>query len=312
MKPPPEKTMTDGCGFINGAALCRIAELMGFPHRPTAVQGRIGGTKGMWMLHPNDQAPNEPSRIWNRLSQKKINHPPIRFPLTPCGRALLVFDLLSISRVGNRSRLSMLSINNLCHNGIPDDVFKSLMRQDLEDEVRPLTQWTESMLPVAKAISDAGGITGARLQRFAGGTSRAHGFTRDFHRDEDVGVAGSGVAALNSPVSAGRDSSSGAPISVHEVAYEMLAAGFHPIKMPVLADKIHQILKLVIKAYVNNFKIAVSESVEAFILPGQIFFPSCINIPLIETTRSIWCARGRGNIFPFLPTPYGFRYDGTL
>lgn len=257
--------MTDGCGLINGAALYIITQRMGYPHRPTAVQGRIAGSKGLWMLHPHHQSPEEQPRIWIRDSQKKINHGPNDDPLRPSNRALLIFDLLTPSRVTVPTRLSMLSINNLSHNGVPNHVFESLIKKDLEEEVAPLTRWKDSMLPVAKAISNAGRITGSRLQRFAGGMSRAHGFIRDFHRDEE----GDDSAAPDLPICAGREPYSGAPIALHECTYELLAAGFNPLNSIVVADKIHSILKLVIESYVKSFKIAVSESIEAFILPGK-------------------------------------------
>jgi hypothetical protein len=52
-KPPAEKIMTDGCGYISGAALTTIMRVMKYSSRPTAVQGRIAGAKGMWVLHPD-------------------------------------------------------------------------------------------------------------------------------------------------------------------------------------------------------------------------------------------------------------------
>jgi RNA-dependent RNA polymerase len=45
--------MTDGCGYISGAALTTIMRVMKYSSRPTAVQGRIAGAKGMWVLHPD-------------------------------------------------------------------------------------------------------------------------------------------------------------------------------------------------------------------------------------------------------------------
>ena len=66
--------MTDGCGFINRTALTLIARRFTLPHgMPTAVQGRVAGAKGMFMLHPYDRHP-EP-RVWIRDSQNKIKLP---------------------------------------------------------------------------------------------------------------------------------------------------------------------------------------------------------------------------------------------
>ena len=76
--PPAEQTMTDGCGSINRAALTDIGRRFSLPHgMPTAVQGRVAGAKGMFLLHPYDKHP-EP-RVWIRDSQNKIKLPKLRF-----------------------------------------------------------------------------------------------------------------------------------------------------------------------------------------------------------------------------------------
>ncbi|TFY58923.1 hypothetical protein EVG20_g7977, partial [Dentipellis fragilis] len=89
-KTPTEKVMTDGCGFMNGAALIHIAQHLQLPTRPTAVQGRIAGAKGVWLLHPTDRLSTEPPRIWIRDSQNKIKLP----ALDALDRAHLIFDLV--------------------------------------------------------------------------------------------------------------------------------------------------------------------------------------------------------------------------
>ena len=263
-KIPAEKVMTDGCGLVNGSALLKITQHMGLPHRPTAFQARIAGAKGMFLLNPADDSPDSPPTIWIRSSQKKINHHPFADPSVLLNRALLILDFLNPSRVTVGTRLSTYSILNLSHNGVPIDVLEALIRKDLAEEITPLTRWDESMIPLAKAVSRAGRITGSRLQRYAGVSSRAHGFISEFHKDEEW----TEEVPSDVPVSAGRDPYSGAPLSLHESAYDLLVAGFHPLHCPPLSDKIHNILKLLIDSYVKNFKIAVAESVEAFIMPG--------------------------------------------
>ncbi|VDC03249.1 unnamed protein product, partial [Peniophora sp. CBMAI 1063] len=67
-----EQKMTDGIGFTNGTALSAIARRIHLANRPGAVQGRIVGSKGLWLLHPTDRSLDEPPRIWIRRSQQKI------------------------------------------------------------------------------------------------------------------------------------------------------------------------------------------------------------------------------------------------
>ena len=146
-KPPAECIYTDGCGWMNNAALSAIARQMGLEERPTAVQGRFGGAKGLWVLHPRDQSPIP--KIWIRESQVKIN-----LDLNNLHPAHSIFDLLAPPRVTLPSRLSRLTILNLTHNGVLKETFVELMKETIEAEVKPLLQWTglKAMALLWKAI----------------------------------------------------------------------------------------------------------------------------------------------------------------
>jgi RNA-dependent RNA polymerase len=274
VKPPAEKIPTDGCGFMNGAALTLLKVRCNQDGRPTAVQGRIAGSKGLWILHPFDRDPNAPPRIWIRDSQKKIH-------LGVLDRAHRIFDLIAVARVSNSHQSSMQSIINLSHNGVPDPVFVSLMAQGLDDEVTKLTDWSSptSSWALWKAIHQAGGVAGMRMSRHALGVTRAIGLSgREFGSgDDDDDPDDIGPINDSEPiVSMGRNNYSGAPLSVHESALELVQAGFSPLESKYLADKIHSILRLVIESYVKEYRISISESAEAFMVPGEIQFKICL------------------------------------
>ena len=132
-KAPAEAIYTDGCGFMNGAALSAIARQMGYEERPTAVQGRIGGAKGIWVLHPGEQSHTGVPKIWIRASQRKISYKKF-------GPGQLIFDLVQPPRVTLPSRLSRLTDLNLAHNGVPTETCVELMKETLDAEVTPLTE----------------------------------------------------------------------------------------------------------------------------------------------------------------------------
>ncbi|KAG1760381.1 RNA dependent RNA polymerase-domain-containing protein [Suillus occidentalis] len=140
-----DQFMTDGCGFISGAALTAIMRVIQYPGRPTAVQGRIAGAKGMWVLHPDPQyqVADGPPKIWIRNSQNKINY----------------------------------TLVNLEHNDVPIGVLKELMADGLHNEVRQLTEWNgpDSMLVVWRAVERAGRVVTCRLRRRIAGQARALG-----------------------------------------------------------------------------------------------------------------------------------------
>lgn len=252
---------------MNGAALTQIMHRSKQDGRPTAVQGRIAGSKGLWILHPFDRDPTAPPRIWIRDSQKKIH-------LGVLDRAHRIFDLVAVARVSSSHRLSMQSIVNLSHNNVPDSVFVSLMAQGLEDEVSQLTDWTSpaSRWALWKAIHRAGGVAGMRMSRHAVGVTRAIGLTgREFGSDDDLDDADDIVAGpISEPiVSMGRNRYSGAPVSMHESALELVQAGFSPLESKFLADKIRAILRLVVESYVKEYRISIPQSIDAFMVPGE-------------------------------------------
>ena len=107
------------------------------------MQGRILGSKGVWLLHPHDRAPDAPPRIWIRPSQRKIRLLPAYTvdALASLHRAHRIFDLVMPSRSAVPARLSRLTIVNLAHNGVRTALMAQLMADGLRAEVEGLTQW---------------------------------------------------------------------------------------------------------------------------------------------------------------------------
>jgi hypothetical protein len=173
---PAEKTLTDGCGFINRAALLIIARSHNV-QRPAAVQGRIAGAKGLWIEDPYNDDP-EP-KIWIRDSQRKIKY-------SSLDRSHRILDLVQMSHSSNvpgQHHLSMQAIMNLAWNGIPDTLFVQLMHENLDASVKPLMTWAGdmAMLQLWYAVERQGRAHATRMARHAGAFSRMLGFSgREF------------------------------------------------------------------------------------------------------------------------------------
>ncbi|KAL7284967.1 hypothetical protein ACG7TL_000056 [Trametes sanguinea] len=303
-KAPTEEIYTDGCGFMNGAALSAIGQRMGFSGRPTAVQGRIEGTKGVWVLHPRDHDPHATPKIWTRDSQRKIVLDHSKLDAAHC-----IFDLVAPPRVILPSRLSRLTVMNLSHNGVPKDVFVQLMQETLEKQVRELTQWArpQDMQLLWEKINRLGHVTASRIQQYALGASRALGLSGRIREDEfpsdepadpitellDVigaeGLSDEEAATLLSEIeSAGalpsrlRNEFTGEPLTIHGAVMDLLQAGFHPLRLPILYEKLKTITVKAIEDIVKEFHVSVPMSAEAFIVPdpygvlgeGEIHFKS--------------------------------------
>jgi RNA dependent RNA polymerase len=190
-KAPAEKIMTDGCGFINRAAALIICRKLNLASRPTAVQGRIKGAKGLFIIEPNDN--DEEPKIWIRKSQDKMTY---NYPLD---RAHCILDLITVSRHSAPIALSRQSIVILSHNGIPEDLLIDLLIKGLMDEVKPLMDWNspQAMIALWHAINRIGGVTGSRTQRQVAGRSLAMGLQGREWGHVDVGMEDQDAVSLD-------------------------------------------------------------------------------------------------------------------
>lgn len=262
-------TLTDGCGFINGAALTLIARRIGLSSRPTAVQGRVAGSKGLWILHGEDRSPMEPPRIWIRDSQRKI-----KLPSLESGSAHVIFDLVSQStRITVPGHLNSQTITNLVENGVHPEVFQELMRAGLTEVYTSLTQWDgPGAMPLLwNAINSMGSVTRTRLLRIAHGLSRAIGLANRFEMDRE----GDGDDSEDEdPSLDGNDSDK----SLHGAVLALIQAGFDPKSSPILNEKMRHVIKTAVERHLQGYHIEVRQSAEAFIVPGAyVYRPRPLN-----------------------------------
>ncbi|KII94231.1 hypothetical protein PLICRDRAFT_675257 [Plicaturopsis crispa FD-325 SS-3] len=279
-KPQAEEIMTDGCGFINLSGLEAIKQFFRYNLRPTAVQGRIAGSKGLWTLHPDDRDTKNPPRIWIRSSQRKIQFS----PAVKNYRSHKIFNFLAPDRVTEPARSSRQSIINMAHNCVPHGAFIDLMRLTMAEEAKKFMEMRPSVAAqtvLLDAVDKAGHVVGARLQRQSKGLARAYGLAgRDFGNDDlgpddEEDSAEDGVTDIP-----GRSDYNKAPRSIYEAAYEMLQSGFNHQYSPLLYTKLQLILKYILDSYVNEYHITLPESAEAFCIPdpygvleeGELYF----------------------------------------
>ncbi|KAI5825047.1 hypothetical protein K523DRAFT_251903 [Schizophyllum commune Tattone D] len=261
--PPAEQTMTDGCGFINRTALTLIARRFTLPHgMPTAVQGRVAGAKGMFMLHPYDRHP-EP-RVWIRDSQNKIKLPKLE-------RWHRILDLLKFAQPPTPTGfdLSEQAVLNLSHNGVPSKAFATLAEEGLRERTAPLLDWTKPAAAMWKAVSDLGNVTGVRRVRGSQVMHRLVSGYRQTGADEDLPTEDEDQmeAALT-----GRDPYSEQPRAFHERIIELLQAGFKPQECEYLRKLMAWVLKMVCESAVEEYRVPVPDSrgLNAFVVPDPL------------------------------------------
>lgn len=250
----------------------RAAQLLqirfGLKTLPSAVQARIGGAKGMFLLHPEDNW-NEP-RIWYRDSQNKINIP------RP-DRSQLTFDLVRPPHLKFPARLSSEITINLSHNGVGLEVIEKLFINGLKAEIAKMSDWEGegAMSRLWQAVYEEGRTASARLRRLALGASRALGLVQ--RDDDDDGDVDEELLEefVEQSVAWYADEVSGLPSTLSETIMKFLSAGFNPMTCPVLHDKLKNTIGTMIDNYRQKFKIGVPQSAEGFAVPGAIMILSC-------------------------------------
>ncbi|KZS95473.1 hypothetical protein SISNIDRAFT_452100 [Sistotremastrum niveocremeum HHB9708] len=279
-KPPSEKIMTDGCGLINEAGMRRLRRDMGWDAVPTAVQMRIGGAKGLFLMQfDDDPSDRETAKVWLRPSQIKIN-----YGTRTQDKSQRIIDVLQPSHFKHPARLSAETIICLSHNGVPNKVFEQIFQDGLNEIVQGLTDWDrpDARYYIWAAVARVGGVVYTRLARASGLESRAMGFEkRDAEMDDDATEANGDVDPETGRSDVGSvDPFSGCPALIEETVLCLLEAGFMPHELPYLATQIKFVLMNAIESYFTRYKVEVKMSAEALIVPDpcNVLAPGQIHI----------------------------------
>ena len=160
------KVMNDGCARISRAAAIDITELLGLDTMPSAFQGRIGGAKGVWMVDASDESlPNsqQGNRYWIEItdSQLKFEGHPMdnNFP----DRERVTFEVQSHSKKLSTTSLNFQLMPILEDRGVPYEVFKRLLEEDLTAKVGELEVAMDSALALRKWNQDNNSVVEERL-----------------------------------------------------------------------------------------------------------------------------------------------------
>ncbi|CAA7259841.1 unnamed protein product [Cyclocybe aegerita] len=274
--------MTDGAGKINRWSLKQIRHRLDWEDRPTAIQTRIFGTKGL--LIDDGKNADEFGFVQLTPSQRKIIFPE-GGEIDPAHR---IIDVLRASHMKTPCRLSVETIINLSENGVPKEAFVQLLRQSLEGMVLPLLDWEskDAMRKLWCNVRHLGGVMHARRAREEAGLARAKGYSErdadDNELEDEDGFSLSESAETQRSSAWWGDEVSGCPSSLEETVMCMIDSGFTPQECPVLRDKLQKFITGRVKEYIRSYRIDVPMSATGFLVPdtsgvlepGEVFFKS--------------------------------------
>lgn len=119
--------MTDGCGIISCSAMKEIMGCQATDELPCAIQGRIAGAKGIWIIAPDlDFTTGNYIQIRKSQNKFKTGLPQADFSLDPHH---YTFDLVKNSICVYPSSLNTQFIQCLSAGGVPTEVFVEILKE---------------------------------------------------------------------------------------------------------------------------------------------------------------------------------------
>ncbi|CAG8543731.1 4237_t:CDS:1 [Funneliformis caledonium] len=229
---------TDGCAAISLVAMKEVSEILGLEETPSAIQGRIGGAKGIWYIEPRKDNSGD-KWIELRRSQIKYNVNQNSDVDDTHLRTLEVLRVVVSPRTPGT--LNSQFIRVLYNGGVPVEVFLKIMK-DFLDNIKSEVVNCDDPYSLISWVTNVSKVMKKRLEVFN-------------HFEDDYSDDGSNYG--ESSVDLGFDGSavSGFPNSPAEQCIQMIQAGFTPSTSPFLAKKLKLVLMNVLKSLCNKFRI---------------------------------------------------------
>ncbi|TFK23267.1 hypothetical protein FA15DRAFT_757378 [Coprinopsis marcescibilis] len=283
--PESKSCMTDGAGSVNRRGTALLHRALNWDERPTAVQVRVFGSKGLLIDDLADPGvKNDDPVVYLTPSQIKIKYSTENPDPAHC-----IIDVLRASQSKTPCRLSVETIINLSENGVPSSAFLSMLRESLKEIIDPLLDWDafQASEKLWYLMAKIGGVKAARKARENVGAARVKGYSeRDLDENEpddedgftqlDIDLAEEkSIAWWGDPIS-------GCPSSLEETIMGLLDAGFTPQDCWMLRFKLNTVTKYAVRNQVKTYRMEVPMSCSAWIVPdrrgvleeGEIFFKS--------------------------------------
>lgn len=193
-------------------------------------------------------------------------------------------------------QISREMITNLGENGVPHTIFAELFCHSLSSMIDSLLDWDgqDAMPRLWAAIFKKGNVMAGRIARESSWTARARGVQLYEQEDDSEDEEAEDTDSLPRSTAWWGDDISGCPSTLEETVMSFLDSGFHPASNSILAEKLHIVVKNVVKSCMGKYRVKVPMSCSAFIVPGM-FRPSDLTIILNIYFRSAWSATGGRN-----------------
>ncbi|RPB08414.1 RdRP-domain-containing protein [Morchella conica CCBAS932] len=156
---PIGEVMDDGCSIISPALMKMVRRELDSESTPTAVQARIGGAKGVWMVDPDGDWNSEELYI-NVKTDSQLKYEGHE---NDNDWARLTLDVLASSHDPKPANINVQLIPILADRGVPFSVMKELLEEHLEGHLNELFQTIDEPVQLRKWLYDHGGLARERI-----------------------------------------------------------------------------------------------------------------------------------------------------
>ncbi|CAB4401014.1 unnamed protein product [Rhizophagus irregularis] len=235
-----EHCFTDGCAAISLAAMKEVAEILGCKETPPAIQGRIGGAKGVWYIDPQrDLCENK----WIELRKSQIKY---KHYLNEDDVHLRTLEVLHVVVPPTKpGALNSQLIRVLYNGGVPLKIFTEMMNEYAE-KIKSEVIGCDNPQSLIAWVTNNSNIMRNRLEIFYN-----HYFENESSDDDcDLYVDSESESYTMS----------GFPDNPSEQCIQMLQAGFTPSTCPYLARNLKSVLSSTLKSLFTKFRVNISLS----------------------------------------------------
>ncbi|KAI8883552.1 RdRP-domain-containing protein [Backusella circina FSU 941] len=276
--------MTDGCGIISCSAMKKIMGCQVADELPCAIQGRIAGAKGVWVIDPSldfnsgdfIQIRSSQNKFKTGMLQEDMEEDPLHY----------TFDLVKNGQCTYPACLNTQVIQCLAVGGVPTKVFEDLLKEYIH-RIRSVITANKSVKILRDWVSKCGNLMADRWEKESNvkkGFWNSRTLDDTYDEDEDYPFSSSSssfnswINILSSSVKSKDNKYSGQPGSPYEVVVRLLDSGFD-LTNSYVSNRITHIFREIMRSITTKYKIEVEQSCTVTCIPdptgtlepGQVF-----------------------------------------
>lgn len=150
--------MNDGCSIVSPAVMQIVRQKLGLMETPTAVQARLGGAKGVWMVDSTVDLNSE--EIYIKVTKSQLKYKGYD---NDDDWARLTLDVITTSHDPKPATINNQLIPILEDRGVPFETLRELLEEHLERDLEELFSVVDKPSELRGWMYDRGNVWKDRI-----------------------------------------------------------------------------------------------------------------------------------------------------